>query len=100
MRISQFERESIIQIARQCFGNDAKVFLFGSRLDDNKKGGDIDLFIKCKNMSIMTLDKKIDFLTKLKLSIGDRKIDVVFDNAITRKKEKFYHSIITQYSEL
>ena len=57
----------------------AKVYLFGSRLDDKRKGGDIDLFIQSPEHNLLTLRNKIQFLIDLKARIGDRKIDVVFD---------------------
>jgi len=39
---------------------------------------------------------KNSFLAELKAKIGDRKIDVVFDNANTRLKEEFYRSVNSQ----
>jgi len=74
--------------------------LFGSRTDDSKKGGDIDLFITNNNEAALTLEAKIHFLTELKTKIGDRKIDVVFDNANTRQKKNFYRSVIRHKAEL
>ena len=49
MRLSQFEIETINILARKHFGQGTIVNLFGSRTDDLKKGGDIDLFIQNSN---------------------------------------------------
>lgn len=96
MRLSQFEKETINTLARKYFGQGTTVFLFGSRTDDLKKGGDIDLFIHNSNDQFLTLETKIHFLAELKTKIGERKIDVVFDNAYTRLKKKFYRSLSKQ----
>ena len=100
MRLSQFEIEAIHSIAKKYFGSDAQVFLFGSRVDDDKKGGDIDLFISTNEMDLLTLEIKIQFLADLKSQIGDQKIDVVFDSEITRSKIQFYNSIQKYKTEL
>jgi hypothetical protein len=42
------------------------------------------------------MEAKIHFLAELKAEIGERKIDVVFDNDATRQKKNFYRSIISQ----
>jgi predicted nucleotidyltransferase len=60
------------------FGVDASVFLFGSRMDDSKKGGDIDLFIQTDDKDGL-FEKKLRFLAKLKRQLGEQKIDVVFN---------------------
>mgnify|MGYP000577180362 FL=1 len=52
------------------------MFLFGSRVDDKIKGGDIDLYIVPKTQNNLR-KKKTKFLVDLKLQIGDQKIDVV-----------------------
>lgn len=46
MRLTSNQIAVIKQKTALVFGENAKVFLFGSRADDSKKGGDIDLFIE------------------------------------------------------
>jgi len=100
MRLSDFQIKTIKRLAKHYFGQDATVFLFGSRTDDFKRGGDIDLFIKNGNEAALTLEAKIQYLAELKKQIGDQKIDVVFDNVITRQKKSFYHSVMLHKVEL
>lgn len=55
-----------------------QLWLFGSRTDLNKKGGDIDLYIETNETNYeKAVCKKLDFLCALKKEIGDQKIDVV-----------------------
>ena len=100
MRITENEISAIKSLAKKNFGNGTLVFLFGSRIDDDKKGGDIDLFITNKEKSKLTISCKIEFLTELKLLIGEQKIDVVLDNAFTRQKKQFYRTVTQQAVEL
>lgn len=100
MRITENEISAIKSLAKKNFGNGTLVFLFGSRIDDDKKGGDIDLFITNKEKSKLTISSKIEFLTELKLLIGEQKIDVVLDNAFTRQKKQFYRTVTQQAVEL
>jgi len=45
MRLSLKEQKEIKKILKDIFG-DVKIYIFGSRLDDSKKGGDIDIFLQ------------------------------------------------------
>lgn len=45
MRLSDDEQDSIKRIIAKVFGSDVQIFLFGSRADDSKRGGDVDLYI-------------------------------------------------------
>jgi len=100
MRLTTFEIQAIHDLAQKNFGKMARVYLFGSRVNNDLKGGDIDLFVSCDDENILTTQKKIQLLVDLKKSIGDRKIDIVLDNASTRSRESFYHSIISNFTEI
>ena len=56
MRLSSKEVEIIKENTKKIFGN-SKIILFGSRIDDNKKGGDIDLYIIPKNKDSLFVKK-------------------------------------------
>lgn len=79
MRLTESQIQFINQTAKERFGNKVKVFLFGSRIDDTKRGGDIDLLIRTQKESMLSIKNKLLFIVDLKTRIGDRKIDVVFD---------------------
>jgi predicted nucleotidyltransferase len=78
MRISIHEAEIIIHNAKKFFGQDTNVCLFGSRVDDSLKGGDIDLFIQMSDKSHL-LEKKVKFISALEQALGEQKIDVVLE---------------------
>ncbi len=50
MRLTQQEIQIIKSTVREMMGEKASVWLFGSRVDDSKRGGDIDLVrpVSCK----------------------------------------------------
>ena len=75
------EIEVIKKVTRDVFGENATISLYGSRTDNNKKGGDIDLYIQCNcHISREELYQlKIKFLVQLKKIIGDQKIDVLIN---------------------
>lgn len=81
MRLNRIEKQVIKDTCLKVFGKDAKVFLFGSRLDDTKRGGDIDLLIKSdlRFSGKERIQLKIKFLIALKKELGDQKIDVLID---------------------
>jgi predicted nucleotidyltransferase len=55
-----------------------QVWLFGSRVDDSKRGGDIDLYIEPENQDISLIAMaKLHFLRSLHSELGEQKIDIV-----------------------
>jgi len=59
------------------FGSEAKVYLFGSRLDDDAHGGDIDIFIETILEREQACLARLDFLVDIQKRIGEQKIDVI-----------------------
>jgi uncharacterized protein len=73
MRITEHEKNVIIDAVKSIDPN-AKVWLFGSRVDDSKKGGDIDIGILSLKVDVM---EEIEIRQKMYDKIGERKIDIV-----------------------
>jgi predicted nucleotidyltransferase len=73
MRLSLKEQLSIKQTIEQ-FDLKASVYLFGSRVDDEKRGGDIDLLVFSEYLGFSE-QRKIKI--KLYELIGEQKIDLI-----------------------
>lgn len=76
MRLNTDQVETIREAADAAFGRGTLVSLFGSRVDDQKRGGDIDLLITPAAHD-ETLRRKIRFLVLLERALGERRIDVL-----------------------
>jgi predicted nucleotidyltransferase len=46
MRLAPKQQQIIVTTLRRYFGQNSRILLFGSRVDDNARGGDIDLYIE------------------------------------------------------
>jgi len=86
MRLTKFEVDSIKQTFLDVFKS-GNIYLFGSRIDDTQKGGDIDLYIQTLKKDDL-LEKKLNFLSFLKQKIGNQKIDLIISKDTTRTIEK------------
>ena len=85
MRLSEFERESIVKTITS-YDSEVDIYLYGSRCDDEKRGGDIDLAILSEKID----RKKISSIrTRLYELIGEQKIDIIIavsaDTAFLKK---------------
>ncbi len=80
MRLTQDQQTVIRSASAETFGEGVGIWLFGSRVDDSKRGGDIDLLI-CPGPDArdQLFSRKIRLLTKLERVLGERKIDVVIE---------------------
>lgn len=87
MRLTAQQSEIIRQATATAFGADARVWLFGSRVDDHKRGGDIDLLVQpsesggnsAEDPATATLTRKLRLLGLLERQLGERKIDVIIE---------------------
>ncbi len=87
MRLTYFEQNIIRKTFTEVFES-GDVYLFGSRVDNSKKGGDIDLYLVPDKKFEDESDKKIQFLIKLDKYLGEQKIDVVLAKDKNRAIEK------------
>lgn len=76
MRINQEERIVIKNVLRKYFGPHARIVLFGSRIDDNARGGDIDLLVDTDQVEDV-FTQKLMALSELQIALGDQKIDLL-----------------------
>ena len=94
MRLTKSQVQTIKQVVAVMAGEAAQVTLFGSRVDDDKKGGDIDLLV--------TLNDEVDHPAELSAKISarlsrlfqGRKVDVLL--SAPNLKNLPIHSIATQ----
>jgi len=84
MRLTQSEI-TLIKDTIKKYINDAKIYIFGSRLDDSKKGGDIDIFIITDKKVTLQIETKIKFFLEEELL---KPIDLVFHRDFEREIEK------------
>lgn len=75
MRLDPETIPALLLAVRESFGDNAEVWLFGSRTDDSKRGGDIDLYVETDaERDIVT--RRSNLLRGLEGIYGDRKIDL------------------------
>jgi len=83
MRLSQDQVNAIRHTAQAVLGDSARVIVFGSMAQDDRRGGDIDLFFETDQ----SLENRAKVLCKLSgsltLALGDRKMDVILKDANT-----------------
>lgn len=77
MRLSPREALLIRETAEARFGPGTVVRLFGSRADDARRGGDIDLHITAGDPDRVSLENEIRFRVDLEGAIGEQRVDLV-----------------------
>jgi predicted nucleotidyltransferase len=73
MRLTGTEKDALISAVHQ-EDRDAGVWLFGSRADDSRKGGDIDIAVLSPRIQV---PGRMRIRRSIIDRIGDRKIDIV-----------------------
>ncbi|WP_207455762.1 nucleotidyltransferase domain-containing protein [Azospirillum sp. SYSU D00513] len=76
MRLTAEEIAAIKTTAAEIFGPAAAVRLFGSRVDDDARGGDIDLYLEV-DAGLAGWTRESAFRLLLEDRIGEQRIDVV-----------------------
>lgn len=89
MRLSKEMIDIIKLVIQENYDNNTRVYLFGSRTDDNKKGGDIDLYVET-NLPDSTFERRLRVLARLNSLLGEQKIDLLVN---CDGKEKYIYKI-------
>ena len=77
MRLSLQTQQIIKDTTREVFGTQANVKVFGSRINDDARGGDIDLLVELPFCIADSERKALQLTARLQLRLGDQPIDVL-----------------------
>ncbi len=83
MRLTPDQIQAIKETAHAVLGESARVILFGSRADDAKKGGDIDLLFETDHLVANRATTIGALYVSLIRKLGDRKIDIILKDELT-----------------
>jgi len=84
MRLAEQTQKTIAKTAHEIFGASVAVKVFGSRLDDQVAGGDIDLLIESQQIIAQARHKSLQLVARLQMRLGDQAIDVLVIDPQTR----------------
>ena len=77
MRLTEQQIKTIRHVVENLAGNNARVTLFGSRVDDTKKGGDIDLLISLPEIVQHPAELSAKISAQLIRKFEGRKVDIL-----------------------
>lgn len=77
MRLTDTQINKIRELTRQVAGDKATVRVFGSRLDDTARGGDLDLFVELPESVSSPAQLAANLAARVSRMMHGRKIDVV-----------------------
>lgn len=82
MRLDDKTREIIKSEVAGQFGEEAIVRLFGSRVDDTQRGGDIDLLIEPGRPLAHRIQAECRLAARLYIKLGGQKVDVLIKDPL------------------
>jgi predicted nucleotidyltransferase len=77
MRLAAEQAVAIKSEVSSVFGTEARVWLFGSRIRDDLKGGDIDLYVELPARTENVFARTVRLNGSLQMSLGEQRIDIV-----------------------
>lgn len=77
MRLTEDQAQTIVRLARQVAGSQARVRVFGSRLDDHAHGGDLDIMLELSEAVENPALMAARISAKLSRVMHGRKVDVL-----------------------
>jgi len=83
MRLSPAQANAIKDTVARLGGPGSRVWLFGSRVDDSLRGGDIDLLVETEAVIPNRIKTLCRIEGALVMALGDRKLDVLLKDGRT-----------------
>lgn len=83
MRISHHDCEKLKLAVHDIVGNGASARVFGSRLDDDRRGGDLDLYVELDTEVANPALIAARIVARAQTYLGERHIDVVLRDPST-----------------
>lgn len=78
MRLSEKQVDLIKSAATEVLGDEARIWLFGSRVDDQRRGGDIDLYVELPaDLDQQRVALETRFWARLQRDLGEQRIDII-----------------------
>ncbi len=74
MRLTAQSIAAITQAAQAVLGEDAQVWLFGSRVDDGARGGDIDLYVQTNQVLSNRVSAACQISAQIQQKLGCKKL--------------------------
>ncbi|MDX8406265.1 MAG: nucleotidyltransferase domain-containing protein [Mariprofundus sp.] len=71
MRLSDGEVKTIVHAVASRFGAQARLYLFGSRLNDALRGGDIDLFVDLPEVDDEMVRHSCQAIADIQMALGE-----------------------------
>lgn len=96
IRLSEKYTKAIIDAFESNFANSDHLWIFGSRVDLQAKGGDIDLYIETHETDLdKAITNKAKMVSQIWRAVGEQKIDIVL-NILSLKSDLPIYSIAKQ----
>ena len=89
MRLTQSQRQITKATVDRVMGMDNCVWLFGSRVDDALRGGDIDLLVETEAVVANRAHTLCRLYGALIYALGERKLDILLKDAQTHDAPVF-----------
>ena len=96
MRVDKTILDSFCEIIEQSIdlSKGSELFLFGSRVDPKKKGGDIDLLLVTDEYTKLKMNElRLYLKALLREAAGDQKVDLSVATHEQKKSDPFFSSI-------
>jgi len=93
MRLNEHQVRVIVNAVLSRFNRDARIYLFGSRVDDMAKGGDIDLLVDLPELDKEMVRHSCQATADIPMALGEQKIDLIVRHPGSTDRAIFHEAL-------